>query len=418
MADNIRSITSSFSTLSNASLSTKSTGNYASAIGVANLVSDTANSVSALADVADSIPSYLLSGTDVSINGLKEDVVNTYTALTDSTSNYLNEKYERLKKLWNTKVDVTIESIIGEVTSFAVDLDDIGGTLLKKLTSFIGTITGTNLSDADSFIDGVSDGVSTLWSDYFTALSADGSLKETINQLNSVKTVATTLNTAVQIYNAVVKIKKVYEELSNTLSIASGFAMTYWSGGTSAVEAVNTTANVAQRNISKLKTLLLYTLKKFIFPIKVKLPQLLVGNTDSLTVKEAMMSSSVWGGLFTDEYYETVRYTQAWEKAVKNAINDVRTASSKVVGTAENYEQVIKRIFQDNYMSEITALSRKTAGIKDFPTETAQSSNESNSSTKSSSAWQAVWGDKASLTPINSVESLIKVSATLYGAIE
>ena len=414
MADNIRSITSSFSTLSNASLSTKSTGNYASAIGVANLVSDTANSVSALADVADSIPSYLLSGTDVSINGLKDDVVNTYKELKDSTSNYLSEKYERLKKLWNTKVDVTIESIIGEVTSFAVDLDDIGGTLLKKLTSFIGTITGTNLSDADSFRDVVS----TLGSDYFTALSADGSLKETINQLNSVKTVATTLNTAVQIYNAVVKIKKVYEELSNTLSIASGFAMTYWSGGTSAVEAVNTTANVAQRNISKLKTLLLYTLKKFIFPIKVKLPQLLVGNTDSLTVKEAMMSSSVWGGLFTDEYYETVRYTQAWEKAVKNAINDVRTASSKVVGTAENYEQVIKRIFQDNYMSEITALSRKTAGIKDFPTETAQSSNESNSSTKSSSAWQAVWGDKASLTPINSVESLIKVSATLYGAIE
>lgn len=414
MADNIRSITSSFSTLSNASLSTKSTGNYASAIGVANLVSDTANSVSALTDVADSIPSYLLSGTDVSINGLKDDVVNTYKELKDSTSNYLSEKYERLKKLWNTKVDVTIESIIGEVTSFAVDLDDIGGTLLKKLTSFIGTITGTNLSDADSFRDVVS----TLGSDYFTALSADGSLKETINQLNSVKTVATTLNTAVQIYNAVVKIKKVYEELSNTLSIASGFAMTYWSGGTSAVEAVNTTANVAQRNISKLKTLLLYTLKKFIFPIKVKLPQLLVGNTDSLTVKEAMMSSSVWGGLFTDEYYETVRYTQAWEKAVKNAINDVRTASSKVVGTAENYEQVIKRIFQDNYMSEITALSRKTAGIKDFPTETAQSSNESNSSTKSSSAWQAVWGDKASLTPINSVESLIKVSATLYGAIE
>lgn len=414
MADNLRSIKNSFKTLSNASLLTKNTGNYASAMGIANLVSDTANSVSALADVANSVPSYLLSGTDMSLNGLKEDVTNTYTALKDTTSNYLNEKQERLKKLWNTKVDVTIESIIGEVTSFAVDLDDIGGTVLKKLTSFVGTVTGTNLNDTDSF----GDVVSTLGSDYFNALSADGSLNETINQLNSVKTVATTLNTAVQIYNAVVKIKKVYEGLSNTLSIASGFAMSYWSGGTSAVESVNTTANVAQREISKLKTLLLYTLKKFIFPLKVKLPQLLVGNTDSLTVKEAMLSSSIWGGLFTDEYYETVKYTQAWEKAVKNAINDVRTASSKVVGTAENWERVIKTIFEDNYMNEIVALSRKTAGIKDFPTETVQSSNESKSSTKTSSAWQAVWGDKASLTPINSVESLIKVSATLYGAIE
>lgn len=422
MADNIRQIKSSFSTLNSATEtrnnkaylpSTALTKQYYS-LGALELVSDSANAVSLLAGTANAIPSYLFSGTDVSANGLYNDITSLSEQVANQTEDYINSKVNRLKKLWNTKVDVTIQTLVGEVSAYALDLDNIGSNTLKKLTQIMSNITGTNLNSADS----IGDVVSALGTDYFNALSADGSLKETINQLNSVKTVASALSTAVQIYKSIAMIKKIYEGLANTLSIASDFALSFWSGGTSAVKAVNTSAEVLQINITKLKTLALYTMKKFLFPIKVKIPALLVGDVDSLTVRSTMMgSSSVWGSLFDSEYYENVQYTQEWQNAIKKAITAVQTASATVTYVSGNYDRLFRNVMSDSYMSQITAKARKTAGLRDFPTDNIQKSYDGISSTRSTGAWQAIWGDKASLSPINSVESLIKVSGKVNEAL-
>lgn len=424
MADNIRTIKTSFNTLSN-STTTRNTHTYLPntaltkeyySTGALNLISDTAESVSLLAGTANVLPEYLLLGTDVTTNGLKEDYENLSEQLRNQTNSYLTSKVNRIKSLWNKKVDVTVESLLGEVSAYAMDMDNLGSNLVKKLTSIAGTMTGTNLKNADS----LGDVVSALGSDYFTALTADGSLNETINNLNSVKTVASTLSSAVQIYNTITQLKKIYEGLSNTLSIASNFALSFWSGGATAVESVNTIAEVAQINISKLRTMVLYTVKKFLFPMKIKVPALLVGDLDSINVRQAMLtdSDSLYNRLFNKDYYDTVQYTEQWANAIEKAVSAVKQASNDVQVTEDNYEKLFKNVMTDSYMNEITAMSRKTAGIQDFPTDAIQKSQDDNSSTKTESAWQALWGDKSKLTPITSVESLVKVSATLYEAEE
>lgn len=424
MADNIRTIKNSFNTLSN-STTTRNTHTYLPntaltkeyySTGALNLISDTAESVSLLAGTANVLPEYILSGTDVSTNGLKEDIENLSEQVQNQTNSYITSKVNRIKSLWNKKVDVTVESLLGEVSAYAMDMDSLGSNLVKKLTSIAGTMTGTNLKNAD----GVGDVVSALGTDYFNALTADGSLNETINNLNSVKTIASTLSSAVQVYKTITQLKKIYEGLSNTLSIASNFALSFWSGGATAVESVNTIAEVAQINISKLRTMVLYTVKKFLFPMKIKVPALFVGDLDSINVRQAMLtdSNSIYNRLFDQDYYDTVQYTEEWANAIQKAVSAVKQASKDVQVTEENYEKLFKNVMTDSYMSEITAMSRKTAGIQDFPTDAIQKSQDDYSSTKTESAWQALWGDKSKLTPITSVESLVKVSATLYEAEE
>lgn len=425
MADNIRQIRSSFNTLKNTTVTknnkayipTSATDKEYITTGTANLVSDTAEAITLLAGTANSIPTYYFSGADASLNGIKSDIYSISEVVANQTADYVSSKVNRLKNLWNTKVDVTIGTLIGEVSAYAVDLETMGNRVVSRLKAVTSNITGIDITDSDS----IGDVVGALGEDYLKALTADGSLTETINQLNSVKVIANSFSTAVKLYRTIAQVKKILEGFSTTFSIASDFALSFFSGGTSAIKATNTTSEVVQVAVTKLKTLLLYSAKKFLFPLKIKLPALLVGHIDSLNVRTAMLggdSNSIWGSIFDSDFYETVKYTKEWENAIVKAISAVQTASSSVKVTVENYKKLFKTEIRNNAMQEITVKARKTARLEDFPLESIQRSLNPISSSKTMNAWNTLWGDKENLSPINSVESLIKISATLYGAKE
>lgn len=431
----VRQIKNSFNTLSQAEITPTNNKYIATTVdangnttinknayatqGLFDFVTDTADSVSMLADTSNMLTSYINSVKDTTLEGEASKVAGIGKDVLDKSLSYANKKIQKLVEVWNTKVDMTIETLIGDIAPFASGFDKLGENLYNRFTRILGVVTGTNISEGDDF----GSIMSTLGEDYMDALTSDGSLNESISQLTSVMTVVQSLNMAVQVYKTVTQIRKIYEGVANTLSIASSFASSFMSGGVTAVEGVNTTAEVAQIAITKLRTLLLYTLKKFIFPIKIKVPMLLVGNVDSLSVRAKMMSdkNSWYNKLFDSSYYDSVQYTKAWANSIKQAKQAVITASAKVQGAVNNWSSLFENTLAQSYMQEITVQVRKTVNLEAFPKESITRSQETEDTTNivdESSMWNASLEDMSKISPIINAEALVRISAVMVEAVK
>lgn len=389
------------------------TNAYASQ-GIFDFITDSADSISMLADTSNMMTNYINSVKGITLDSEFSQYANISKDVYNKSLSYTNEKIQRLKDAWNTKVDMTIETLIGDVAPFAQGFDKLGENLYNRFTRILGVITGTNISEGDDF----GSIMSTLGEDYMDALTSDGSLNESVSQLASIMTVVQSLNMSVQLYKTITQIRKVYEGVANTLSIASSFASSFMSGGVTAVEGVNTTAEVAQIAITKLRTLLLYTLKKFIFPIKIKVPMLLAGNVDSLSVRATMMGdkNSWYSRLFDKSYYDTVQYTQAWTNSISQARQAVIKASGNVRNAVSNWTSLFENTLAQSYMQEITAKVRKTAGLYDYPSDSITRSQETEDTTNivdKSNMWNAMLEDKSKISPICNAEALIRLSASM-----
>lgn len=449
----VRQIKNSFKTLSSAEITTNSNTSYLPTVtnedgslslntnayltkGVFDFIADSADSVSMLADTSLLMSDYVNAMKSVTVEGELEKLGNISKTVYDNAASYANEKLQNILKVWNTKVDISIETLIGDIAPFAEGFDKLGENLYNRFTRILGVLTGTNIEEGDDF----GSILSALGDDFKGALLGDEALNESISQLSAVKTVVESLNAGIQVYKTITQIRKVYETVSNTLSIASSFACAWWSGGVTAIEGVNTSAEVIQIATTKLRTLLLYTLKKFIFPIKIKVPMILVGNVDSFSVRMKMMgdSNSWYNKLFDKSYYDTIQYTQAWANSISRAKQAVLNANAKVELSIDSWTSIFNNELADSYMKEITAKVRKTINLEDFPKESIKysrnlnsydyytsnsimSSQESDSYVNyvdKSNMWNTTLEDKAKINPIQNAEALIRISAIIIKATE
>ena len=341
-------------------------------------------------------------------------------AFLNTAQSYLQNKIKRLKDLWDTKVDVTIQGLVGEVAPYALGIEDLGNNLSKKLASITSYLLGTG--DSDSWKGVLSD----LGDDVLNTLSSDSALMESVSNISVIKATADTFNVVIGVINTVNKVMEFLETARPLVSSICNFALSFWSGGTSAVEGVNTISSEAQREVSKIEELSLYAIKKLIFPLKIKVPALVVGAIDSISVRDAMLDptnpyyNNYTRMLFDDEFFSDLEYTSQWHNAIADATDAVRQAVRDVRGLVDQVstKEIYKNSLTSSYLNQISVIARKKA--QTYTSLYADNSLVINGFTasKSSSKTETTNLDSLidnvqSMSPITSAESLIRISKTL-----
>lgn len=414
-----------------------------SAVGnVSSLVKSTAGVVSGASSILSEAGILGLNVTSAFTN------TNQYEELLDaagnSVQNYLNNKINRIKDLWNTKVDVTIQSIVGEVAPYALKMENIGSNLDKKITKMMGFIlgTGSNNGDYRSLLND-------LGQDALDSLKSDSSLNKSISSLSAVQAYANTFNIISQGISVISKIKTIYETIQPVLSISSNLALTFWSCGTSAAEASNTMVEEVEKSVSVIETMILFAVKKLLFPLTIKLPALIVGAVDTISVRSAMLGLGEeygWlGTLFNDDFWNDLEYTLSVSDSISEALSAIKTAKNSIesdynlwvemgklleddsragLSRGDIMKNLFMKEFTKSYMGSVSASARKTAYIPNyssvsyFSKKSDSDQYSSNATSANTPVSMAVWryqrNDYSKQNPIKNLESLVKISKTLY----
>ena len=353
-----------------------------------------------------------------------------FTKVGESFSNtaqsYLQSKIKRLKDLWDTKVDVTIQGLLGEVAPYALSIEDLGKNLSKKIARVTSYLLGTG--DSDSWKGLVSD----LGDDVLNTLSSDSALMESVSNLSVIKATADTFNVVLEVVNTVNKVMETLEIARPLVSSGCSFALSFWSGGTSAVEGVNTVASEAQRGISKIEELTLYAIKKLVFPLKIKVPALVVGAIDSISVRDAMLDPSnpyynnvYVQGLFNDSFFSDLEYTSQWGNAISDAIDAVRKSVKDVSSLVNQVstKEMFKSALTSSYMNHASIIARKkaqtyTSLYSDNSLVIKGRGSLSSSTTTTTRTLDDLIDDTKTMNPITSIESLRRVSKIIFEAMD
>ena len=353
-----------------------------------------------------------------------------FTKVGESFSNtaqsYLQSKIKRLKDLWDTKVDVTIQGLIGEVAPYALSIEDLGKNLSKKIARVTSYLLGTG--DSDSWRGLLSD----LGDDVLNTLSSDSALMESVSNLSVIKATADTFNVVLGVVNTVNKVMETLEIARPLVSSWCSFALSFWSGGTSAVEGVNTVASEAQRGISKIEELTLYAIKKLVFPLKIKVPALVVGAIDSISVRDAMLDPSnpyynnvYVQGLFNDSFFSDLEYTSQWGNAISDAIDAVRKSVKDVSSLVNQVstKEMFKSALTSSYMNQASIIARKkaqtyTSLYSDNSLVIKGRGSLSSSTTTTTRTLDDLIDDTKTMNPISSIEALRRVSKIIFEAMD
>lgn len=342
----------------------------------------------------------------------------------NTAQSYLQSKIKRLKDLWDTKVDVTVQGLIGEVAPYAMGLENLGKNLSNKIARVMSYLLGTG--DSESWRGLLSD----LGDDVLNTLSSDSSLIESVSSLSIIKATSDTFNVVSNVINTVNKVMGTLEIARPLVSSGCSFALTFWSGGASAIEGVNTISSEAQRGIARIQELSLYAIKKIIFPLKIKVPALVVGAIDSISVRDAMLDPtnpyySSYRGLFDDSFFAELEYTTQWGNAIADAIDAVKKSVKDVNGlvTQVSTKKIFKNALTSSYMNQASIIARKQA--QTYNSLYADNSlvikgvtSSSSSSDTSDVTLDDLIDDLKNMNPITSVESLILISKTVYDAMD
>lgn len=385
-------------------------------------IKGTANTISSLTDTVQSIKSLELNISDAFTNS--QQYQNVADNFVNVSKVYFDNKIKRIQNLWDTKVDVSVEALLGEVAPYTMSFSDASRTLSKKISNVISYIAGTNEGD------GWKGMLSGLGEDVISTLSADSSLVSSISSLSVVKATADSISSVISFIDVIKGIKEVIEAVRPMLSFTTNMALTFWSGGTSAVEASNIITSEANKLSSKVRTLVLFALKKFIFPLKIKVPALIVGAVDSISVRSVMLDPSVsenpyyaeYSMLFNNEFFDDLEFTSQWSNSISDAINAVKKATQDTQGLISNSrtQDIFKSTLTNRYLSNVSKEASRIAGtdISKFGDKSKVISGSENSEDDVKSNLDKVIESYTEMTPITSVESLISISKTLYEAIQ
>ena len=393
---------------------------------LSRVVQSSAGAVSAGTGVASDLIGFGVNLGDA-FNGslIEQQFTKVGESFVNTAQSYLQNKIKRLKDLWDTKVDVTVQGLVGEVAPYALGLEDLGKNLSNKIARVMSYLLGTG--DSESWKGLLAD----LGDDVLNTLSSDSSLIESVSSLSIIKSTADAFNAVSGIINTVNKVMDVLEQARPWVSSGCSFALSFWSGGTSAVEGVNTISSEAQRVIAKVQELSLYALKKVVFPLKIKVPALVVGAIDSISVRDEMLDptnpyySNLTRGLFDDSFFSELEYTSQWGNAIADAVDAVKKSVKDVSGLVNQVstKEMFKNTLTSSYINQASIIARKQA--QTYNSLYADNSlvikgltSSGSSSDTSDTTLDDLIDDLRNMNPITSAESLILISKTVFDSMD
>lgn len=321
-----------------------------------------------------------ITGAGIAVDLGTEENWNTAASV---ASKYLQSKIDRIKDAWSTKVSISIGALVGEATPFIKSPSEAVGLLVDKIDDLILYMVGVDGSGGNSLKSLVDD----IGTDALEYMMNDPSMQQVVSGLTVVKMFGQAMEAYNRVEKYVVKILEVIEPLIPVLQIVTNLASAYFSGGTSAVEAAQETSELVAKYSQQLIALAMGALRRYVFTIKIKVPSLVVGALNSLSVREAMRAGD-WENdwlksIFDEDFFNQTMYSLQWQDSINTAIQTtLGSYADKAKNALEGFNftdshgrpitrgEFMKTKFMNtlttSFMTSARASARKTAYISDL----------------------------------------------------
>lgn len=242
-------------------------------------------------------------------------------AAASAALSYAESKVKRLKELWEKQATITVGALVGEIAPCATSFPQVAKQVLKKSNNLIGYLTG--IDGGDNW----GDLAKNFGSQVITDIIADPSVTSAVSQLSILQAYGNVLNSVASVIDTGKQIMEVVEPVMPYLEIVTNFAMA-WINAPATLEGTQKVMEEAGRAVQKLFALAIEPLRKFVYNIKIQMPELLVGAWSSLSIQEAAEwpddNTSTWvKEWFTGEYYSNTVNSLQWQNSVNQALNSM-----------------------------------------------------------------------------------------------
>ena len=312
----------------------------------------------------------ILSDLGASLSG--EDLANITSTAGDVARRYIESKIQAIKDSLTNKTVVEVRALVQEVSPYVKSPNEAGAALKNKLTSIM-----------ESFGPGGS-----FWKDlgedFLNFTTNDAAVQSTLANLNSVKLFADTLNTA---SDAIETARKVFKILEPIIPIIEVTAKLFSAARTQNAADGQLATMEIQENVNKLRqqltTLMLGSFRKYVFSLKIRIPNLFLNAINTLSVRDAITKdwSNGWlGAVFDEDFYDQTVYSYTWEDSWNKTIRDTLGSAEGMVSNWENFnftdfngnpitrgefmKSRFMTVFTQNFMKRAVATARKDAKIR------------------------------------------------------
>ena len=206
-----------------------------------------------------------------------------------ATLDYLNDKLKGIIRKLSATSEVTVGALLGEVAPFAMNPNAAWSSLTKRFKELPKMLSeeaasALNLNDLS---------LNALGQDVLSNILSDETVVNSIANINAVQAVAASASAICSVWNTAANILKTIEPLLPPIEILSAMAG-IWINPALATEASEKSVPYGQMLLDWAMSKASALLKKYIFSIKLTVPELLLKTVNTLSVKSAVTDWS-WG---------------------------------------------------------------------------------------------------------------------------
>ena len=313
-------------------------------------------------------------GQDLININVGDDLANTIDVAGDVAGRFLEAKINALKESLTTKTSVEIRSFVGEVAPYVKSPVEAVKALTKKIDGLVEYYFSPKGYLAD------------LGKDFLSYAQNDPAVQSTLANLSGVRALASGLNTVHDFIDTLKRIFSYVEPIIPIFEVTSNLYNAFRTQNASAGElAATDIVKNAGVYAQELTTLLLGSFRKWVYSLRVEVPNFLLGAISTLSVRDVMVTDKTngwFGAIFDEDFYDKTVYTYTWEDSWNKAIRETLGAHETLINNWENLnftdynnnpitrgefmKSKFMTTFTQNFMKQAIATARKEARIRQY----------------------------------------------------
>lgn len=229
-----------------------------------------------------------------------------------SASNVLRERLDEILSYFTTTTPMSIGAIMKEVAPYADDWRNATSNVRSNIRGLINKI------DLKEYLG-----------DYAKDVLEDEAVQESMSSLSIVESYAGTLETVTSTIEMIEKVVGIIEPWLPVLRLTSNLALSYWSGGATALQSSEEVMEERYQTFLKLMAIPMFYIKKYLYSIEINVPKFLTTNDLNIfSVKKASADFGVDNNenknlgfssmFFNDNLYEDALKTQSNSKFLRS----------------------------------------------------------------------------------------------------
>lgn len=315
-------------------------------------------------------------GEDILNISIGDDLSDVTSAVGDAAGRFLQEKIKALKDSLTTKTSVEIRSFVGEVAPYVKSPTEAAKALVGKIDNLVEYYFSPNGYLKD------------LGEDFMSFAMNDPSIQTTLSSLTVVQAFASSLNTVADTISTLKRLFSFVEPILPIIEVTSNlFSAVRTQNAAAGTKAQLDAQKEVERLSQQLTSLLLGSFRKWVFSLRVEVPNLLLGAIQTLSVRDAItlnndMTNGWFGALFDEDFYDQTVYSYTWENSWNKTIRDTLGSAESMVTNWENFnftdingnpitrgeflKSKVMTTFTQNFLRQAVSTARKEARIRQY----------------------------------------------------